>query len=136
MYPSSFTTGVGAVTGVSILNSTCSLINTAWTVQSRKPSNKIFLLKGIRLTLSEPVVDLLAEQGYDPKMGARPLARKIDELIRIPLSKRILFDRLADCAITANLVDGQVEFVIDEPMPTPVVNEQGYIVLDQFKPKL
>jgi ATP-dependent Clp protease ATP-binding subunit ClpA len=92
--------------------------------------------KNIRLTLSEAVVDLLAEKGYDPKMGARPLARKIDELIRVPLSKRILFDGLADCAIHAVLNGESVDFVTEEPIPTPVVNEEGYIVLDQFKPKV
>jgi len=92
--------------------------------------------KNIRLTLSEAVVDLLAEKGYDPKMGARPLARKIDELIRVPLSKRILFDGLEDCAIHAVLNGESVDFVTEEPIPTPVVNEEGYIVLDQFKPKV
>ena len=92
--------------------------------------------KNIRLTLAEPVIDLLAERGYDPKMGARPLARKIDELIRVPLSKKILFDGLNNCAITAVLNDETVDFTVDEPAPTPVVNEQGYIVLDQFKPKV
>jgi ATP-dependent Clp protease ATP-binding subunit ClpA len=92
--------------------------------------------KGIKLTLSEAVVDLLAEQGYDPKMGARPLARKIDELIRVPLSKRILFDRLSDCSLHADLADGAVVFTVEDPAPTPVVNEEGYIVLDQFKPKI
>jgi ATP-dependent Clp protease ATP-binding subunit ClpA len=92
--------------------------------------------KNIRLTLSEAVVDLLAEKGYDPKMGARPLARKIDELIRVPLSKRILFDGLADCVIHAVLNEDTVNFVTEEPAPTPIVNEEGYIVLDQFKPKV
>ena len=94
------------------------------------------LNKNIRLTLSEPVVDLLAEKGYDPKMGARPLARKIDELIRVPLSKRILFDGLSNCAIHAVLDNESVNFVVEEPQPTPMVNEEGYIVLDQFKPKV
>jgi ATP-dependent Clp protease ATP-binding subunit ClpA len=92
--------------------------------------------KNIRLTLSEAVVDLLAEKGYDPKMGARPLARKIDELIRVPLSKRILFDGLKDCVIHAVLNGESVEFVTEEPAPTPIVNEEGYIVLDQFKPEV
>jgi ATP-dependent Clp protease ATP-binding subunit ClpA len=94
------------------------------------------LNKNIRLTLSEPVVNLLAEKGYDPKMGARPLSRKIDELIRVPLSKRILFDGLINCAIHAVLKDDTVDFVVEEPAPTPMVDEEGYIVLDQFKPKV
>jgi ATP-dependent Clp protease ATP-binding subunit ClpA len=46
--------------------------------------------KHIQLTLSEPVIDMLADKGYDSKMGARPLGRKIDELIRVPLSKKYL----------------------------------------------
>ena len=87
--------------------------------------------KNIRLTLSEPVIDLLIDKGYDSKMGARPLSRKIDELIRVPLSKRILFDRLENCSVLANLKDDTVEFVIDTPMPTPVVDQDGYIILDQ-----
>jgi ATP-dependent Clp protease ATP-binding subunit ClpA len=87
--------------------------------------------KNIRLTLSEPVIDLLIDKGYDSKMGARPLSRKIDELIRVPLSRRILFDRLENCSVLANLKDDTVEFVIDTPMPTPVVDPDGYIILDQ-----
>jgi ATP-dependent Clp protease ATP-binding subunit ClpA len=92
--------------------------------------------KNIRITFTESVIDLLAEKGYDNKMGARPLGRKIDELIRVPLSKKILFDRLENCAMHAILKDDAIDFVIEDPIPTPVVNEEGYIVLDQFKPKV
>jgi ATP-dependent Clp protease ATP-binding subunit ClpA len=92
--------------------------------------------KNIRLTLSEAVIDLLAEKGYDPKMGARPLARKIDELIRVPLSKRILFDRLSDCSLHADLNGDSVTFTVEEPRPTPIVDADGYIVLDPSKPEL
>jgi ATP-dependent Clp protease ATP-binding subunit ClpA len=94
------------------------------------------LIKAIRLTLSESVIDMLADKGYDSKMGARPLSRKIDELIRVPLSKRILFDRLENCSIHAVMLNDQVDFVVDESSTVPVVNKQGYIVLDQFKPKI
>jgi ATP-dependent Clp protease ATP-binding subunit ClpA len=64
----------------------------------------------INLVLSEPVVDYLAEQGYDSKMGARPLARKIDELIRVPLGKRIIFDTIKNSTVYATLVDDKIEF--------------------------
>ena len=86
--------------------------------------------KAIRLTLSEPVIDLLAEKGYDPKMGARPLSRKIDELIRVPLSKKILFEGLTDCAITATLDGEAVKFDMDALDPVPMVNDEGIIVLE------
>jgi ATP-dependent Clp protease ATP-binding subunit ClpA len=82
--------------------------------------------KHIRLSMSEPLIDYLAEKGYDNKMGARPLGRKIDQLIRVPLSKKILFDRLSDCDITATVVDDQVQFET-QPHVTPVVDADGII---------
>jgi ATP-dependent Clp protease ATP-binding subunit ClpA len=85
--------------------------------------------KGIRLSLTESAVDLLAEKGYDRKMGARPLSRKIDELIRVPLSKKILFERLSDCSVTVNAVDSKMEFSVDQHMNT--VNNEGIIVVKQ-----
>jgi ATP-dependent Clp protease ATP-binding subunit ClpA len=64
-------------------------------------------------------------------MGARPLNRKIDELIRVPLSKRILFDRLENCVIHASMVDDKIEFTVDSTLSAmPVVDDQGYIVID------
>jgi ATP-dependent Clp protease ATP-binding subunit ClpA len=86
--------------------------------------------KNIRLNLSEAVIDLLADKGYDSKMGARPLGRKIDELIRLPLSKKILFDRLENCVIQADMVDEHVAFVVSGIPVAPMVDDQGYIVLD------
>ena len=66
--------------------------------------------KNIKLFFTEPVIELLAEKGYDSKMGARPLNRKIDELIRVPLSKRILFDQLTDCTLNVVLDGDRIEF--------------------------
>jgi len=63
-------------------------------------------------------------------MGARPLGRKIDELIRVPLSKRILFDQLSNCTIHATMVDDQVHFDTVSNDSMPIVDEQGYIVLE------
>jgi ATP-dependent Clp protease ATP-binding subunit ClpA len=94
------------------------------------------LNKNIRLTLAESVIDMLADKGYDNKMGARPLGRKIDELIRVPLSKRILFDRLENCTIHAAIKDDAVEFVTEIPASSVVVTEDGYIVVDQLNPEV
>jgi ATP-dependent Clp protease ATP-binding subunit ClpA len=94
------------------------------------------LSKNIRLTFAEDVIDMLADKGYDPKMGARPLGRKIDELICVPLSKRILFDQIADCAIHAGMVNDAVEFTTTSTLTIPVVNDEGYIVIDQFNPNI
>jgi ATP-dependent Clp protease ATP-binding subunit ClpA len=84
------------------------------------------IAKNIRLTLSEPVIDLLAEKGYDSKMGARPLGRKIDELIRVPLSRRILFEGLENCSMQA-IVDGdEIKFVVQDSVQA-TVDDQGII---------
>jgi len=94
--------------------------------------------KNIRLNLSEAAVEYLAEQGYDSKMGARPLGRKIDELIRVPLSKRILFDNLQDTTVNVSVVDGKLTFddlVFDHTDNRPTVDNNGYIVIDRFKPR-
>jgi len=96
--------------------------------------------KNIRLNFAETAVRYLADQGYDSKMGARPLSRKIDEIIRVPLSKKILFDRLRDCVIDITVRDGVVDFAIrnnedDAVALTPKIDEKGYIILDQFKPR-
>jgi ATP-dependent Clp protease ATP-binding subunit ClpA len=96
--------------------------------------------RGVRITLSEAAVDLLAREGYDPKMGARPLGRKIDELVRVPLSKKILFEELRDCSIDIDAVDGALTFqdnrtqIIDAD-PVPTVDENGYIKIDRFQPR-
>jgi ATP-dependent Clp protease ATP-binding subunit ClpA len=66
----------------------------------------------INMTLTEELIDHLAKIGYDPKMGARPLARKIDELIRVPLSKKILFEKVNNSNIVVDFVNDQVVFDI------------------------
>jgi ATP-dependent Clp protease ATP-binding subunit ClpA len=89
--------------------------------------------KNIRLTVSENAIDLLADQGYDSKMGARPLSRKIDELVRVPLSKKILFDRLQDVAITINVINNAFVFDIETSLQIqPTVDDNGYIIIDQI----
>jgi ATP-dependent Clp protease ATP-binding subunit ClpA len=88
--------------------------------------------KKINLALTEAMVDHLVTVGYDPKMGARPLSRKIDELIKVPLSKKILFERLKDCAVTVDWNNNAVVFSHATDNTTPgVVDKDGIIVLDQ-----
>jgi ATP-dependent Clp protease ATP-binding subunit ClpA len=95
--------------------------------------------KNIKLNLTEAAVEFLAEKGYDNKMGARPLSRKIDQLIRVPLSKKILFDQLHDCTVAVDVVDGELKLVSDAlGVPTsdlPTVDNNGFIVIDRFKPR-
>ncbi|MGH8132038.1 MAG: ATP-dependent Clp protease ATP-binding subunit ClpA [Steroidobacteraceae bacterium] len=51
--------------------------------------------KGVTITLDDAARRWVAHKGYDPKMGARPMARTIQEHIKRPLAEELLFGRLA-----------------------------------------
>ena len=68
----------------------------------------------------------MGDKGYDNKLGARPLARKIDELIRVPLSKKILFDKIKNSNITAICENDEITFNVVQKS-TARVNENGII---------
>ncbi len=50
--------------------------------------------KGVSISLDDAARRWIAERGYDPKMGARPMARTIQEHIKRPLAEELLFGRL------------------------------------------
>jgi ATP-dependent Clp protease ATP-binding subunit ClpA len=50
--------------------------------------------KGVQLHIDDSAREWLARKGYDPKMGARPMARVIQESIKRPLAEELLFGRL------------------------------------------
>ncbi|WP_241558767.1 ATP-dependent Clp protease ATP-binding subunit ClpA [Halobacteriovorax sp. HLS] len=50
--------------------------------------------KNVELIVSEKTKEWLAKTGYDPKMGARPIGRIIDQQIKKPLSNEVLFGKL------------------------------------------
>ncbi len=50
----------------------------------------------VTLELDDAARSWIAERGYDPKMGARPMARIIQEHIKRPLAEELLFGSLAD----------------------------------------
>jgi len=50
--------------------------------------------KGVALHVEDDARKWIAERGYDPKMGARPMARVIQEHIKRPLAEELLFGRL------------------------------------------
>lgn len=52
------------------------------------------IAKGVELVVDMKARELLAKRGFDPKMGARPLIRIIDQEIKKPLSQEILFGEL------------------------------------------
>jgi ATP-dependent Clp protease ATP-binding subunit ClpA len=54
------------------------------------------LLKGVAITVTRAAREWLAQQGFDPKMGARPMKRVIQEQIKRPLADDLLFGDLAE----------------------------------------
>jgi ATP-dependent Clp protease ATP-binding subunit ClpA len=81
----------------------------------------------INLTLTEEAIEYLAESGYDSKMGARPLARKIDELVRVPLSKKILFEQVKNATVAVT-VDSDKKIVFNTVTKMSAkVNNNGII---------
>ena len=54
------------------------------------------VLKDVSISVSPAARAWLAEQGFDPKMGARPMKRVIQEQIKRPLADDLLFGDLAD----------------------------------------
>ena len=62
------------------------------------------------IALQESARQQLADDGYEPSMGARPLKRVFEEKIKKPLSKKILFEDLKD--ITLNIEYANDEYVI------------------------
>lgn len=62
--------------------------------------------KGVMLNISEDARLWLAEHGYDEKMGARPMARLVQDKIKKPLAEKILFGELSK--------GGEIEVLVSE----------------------
>jgi len=54
--------------------------------------------KKVDITFTPALKDYLARKGFDPLMGARPMARLIQDTIRSALADELLFGRLAAAA--------------------------------------
>lgn len=69
----------------------------------------------IELHFTEPVVEYLANNAYDPQYGARPLRRYIQKQLETSLAKMILSNRIKERdKVDVELVNGQIEFKVRE----------------------
>ena len=74
--------------------------------------------KNVTIELSDEARKHLAEKGYDPAMGARPLSRIIQEQVKRPLAEEILFGKLEHGGlVTVELKDGELDFAIKAEKP-------------------
>ncbi len=62
--------------------------------------------KNVELVIGDETNKWIAKEGFDPKMGARPISRMIDQEIKKPLGQEILFGKLEK--------GGRVEVVLDK----------------------
>jgi ATP-dependent Clp protease ATP-binding subunit ClpA len=101
--------------------------------------NDLLSDRQLKIRLTEAAVDHLIDKGFDRKMGARPLSRIINDKIKVPVSKKILFENLQNGSIV------NIDFVNDEltfseiicnmylPLegtPSTTVDENGFIRLE------
>jgi ATP-dependent Clp protease ATP-binding subunit ClpA len=79
--------------------------------------------KGVSISLDDAARRWIAQKGYDPKMGARPMARTIQEHIKRPLAEELLFGRLAGGGQVRVSVseDGSQLTLECEPLQLPAV---------------
>ncbi|MCH2254165.1 MAG: ATP-dependent chaperone ClpB [Vicinamibacterales bacterium] len=72
----------------------------------------------IAIELSETALDLLAEDGFDPAYGARPLRRTLQRLVLDPLATRMLDGQLPEGgSIRVDAVGGELAFEMLLPVP-------------------
>jgi len=70
--------------------------------------------KGVDIEVTDETLDALVEKGFDPKMGARPLQRVIDNEIKRPLSRSLLFGDLKNGGtVTINYNAEEDKFVLE-----------------------
>ena len=80
--------------------------------------------KNIEIILEQSAAHWLAENGFDKKMGARPLARLIDNKLKSPLSRRVLFGDLVNGGnVHVKLIDGSLDFEVSE-RPRPLTKQE------------
>jgi len=86
--------------------------------------NSLVKDKNISIKTAESAVEYLIEKGFDSKMGARPLQRTIDEMIKKPLSKEILFGKLTNGGVVEVAAeDNELRLNIIDLLPVKKVKE-------------
>ena len=87
--------------------------------------------KKVEVIFTDALRRMLAQKGFDPLMGARPMLRLIQDLIRRALADELLFGRLVDGgAVTVDLDEkGEISLIFPET-PAPARDEPENRVLE------
>jgi ATP-dependent Clp protease ATP-binding subunit ClpA len=78
-------------------------------------------IRHVILEVDEDARSWLAKNGYDKKMGARPMARLIQEQIKKPLAEELLFGKLSNGGhVKVTTERGKIKFLIKDVLNTPI----------------
>ncbi len=93
--------------------------------------------RNVTIELSSAAKEWLAERGFDPLYGARPLARVIQEHVKKPLAEELLFGKLAKGgAVKVGMKDGALSFeFIEAALPALPRPEEGEGDAEQRTPE-
>ena len=73
--------------------------------------------QGIQLEVDDSALEVLAEKGYDPAYGARPLKRTIQSMLQNAVADRILEDKPEETDIlVVSGNDGKVEVKVEKEL--------------------
>lgn len=79
-------------------------------------------IKHVILEVDEGARSWLAKNGYDKNMGARPMARLIQEQIKKPLAEELLFGKLSNGGhVKVTIEKGKIKFLIEDTLDTAVI---------------
>ncbi|MCW3782698.1 ATP-dependent Clp protease ATP-binding subunit ClpA [Defluviimonas salinarum] len=79
----------------------------------------------VHIELSPEAANWIAEKGYDDRMGARPLARVIQEHIKKPLAEELLFGKLTKGGVVhVKVRDGAIVLEIEEPQKARIAGSK------------
>jgi ATP-dependent Clp protease ATP-binding subunit ClpA len=94
--------------------------------------NDLSVKKRVNIVLDAAAKEWLIEKGFDPKMGARPLARVIADQIKKPLSREMLFGKLKDGgAVTISVADNRLTF--DYMLNSDINDVLGALATDEVE---
>jgi len=81
--------------------------------------------RDVTIILTEEAAEWLVEKGYDDRMGARPLARVIQENIKKPLAEELLFGKLLKGGVvTVGVKDGKIALDVEGPVARRITDKK------------
>ena len=82
--------------------------------------------RGITLELSEAALEKVAEEGYNPSFGARPMKRAIQRLVASPVSQKLIAGEIKDGSqVVIDIADGEFTFAAKPGETTKVETPAG-----------